>query len=373
MHGHGTATATFKASPTALPWPTVTPLWTSSASATATPTPSSVATVSPTHRASPTIPETATGTPGRGATPSSTETPSPTVISTASSSRTPAGTADPSATASPSATPTDTHSPTAYATVTASRTTTASAVPTPTRSDTATPTKTPTPGVTPTHTPVKTDYSIWSLQEPNGATQSNATLAAGYSDAYFYLASDGGQSLMDTATGATTSGSVHCRCELRETTVSGAVAAWVWTGTNTMTVSVAVTLQGGGTAGTTTIGQVFDGTDSIPLCELEYTQTKNSAGGNFQMLYEEAKGAGSNVYFGNTAPLGSAFTYELALSGGVLTVSINGTQVYVHTPSYSGKTFYFKTGDYDQTATSGAVNTTPYTIVEDYSIAVVHL
>lgn len=177
---------------------------------------------------------------------------------------------------------------------------------------------------------------------------------------------------MDTATGSTTSGSVHCRCELRETTTSGAGAAWTWTGNNTMTVFAAVTLLGGGSGGKTTIGQVFDGTDSITLCELQYTQAKNSAGGNFQILYEEAKGAGSNVYFSDTAAVGSLFSYELALSGGVLTVSINGAQVYSHSPSYSGKAFYFKAGDYDQTAVAGAVNTTPYTTVEAYSIAVVH-
>lgn len=177
---------------------------------------------------------------------------------------------------------------------------------------------------------------------------------------------------MDPATGATTSGSVHPRSEMREQTTSGANAAWSWTGTNTMTNTAAVTLQGGGTSGKTTIAQVFDSTDSIPLCELEYTATPNSSGGNFQILYEEAKGAGTNIYFSNTAALNTKFNYQLSLSGGVLTVYINGQQVYSHTPSYSGKQFYFKVGNYDQTATSGTVTTTPYTIVELYSVNVVH-
>jgi hypothetical protein len=36
------------------------------------------------------------------------------------------------------------------------------------------------------------------------------------------------------------------------------------------------------------------------------------------------------------------------------------------------KTFYFKCGNYEQTATVGAISTTPYSVVENYGIAVVH-
>ena len=67
------------------------------------------------------------------------------------------------------------------------------------------------------------DFSIWSLQEPSGSGTSPTTispsqLVAGYSDAYFYKAADGGQAFMDTKTGITTPGSTHCRPELREMT-----------------------------------------------------------------------------------------------------------------------------------------------------------
>jgi hypothetical protein len=37
-----------------------------------------------------------------------------------------------------------------------------------------------------------------------------------------------------------------------------------------------------------------------------------------------------------------------------------------------GSTFYFKVGNYDQTTSSGTPGTTAHSIVEDYSIAVVH-
>jgi hypothetical protein len=159
---------------------------------------------------------------------------------------------------------------------------------------------------------------------------------------------------------------------MREKTTSGSNAAWSWNGTNTMTNQAAVTLQGGGSSGSTTIGQIFNSTDSIPLVELEYTATPNSIGGNFKLLYEEAKGAGTYTDLSTTAALGSKFTYQMSLSGGVASVSINGSQVFSKTPNFSGKTFYFKCGDYDQTATSGSVSTTPYTIVELYSVNVVH-
>ena len=117
------------------------------------------------------------------------------------------------------------------------------------------------------------DYSIWSLQEPSGSGTSPTTispsqLVAGYSDAYFYIAADGGQAFMDTQTGITTTGSTHCRTELRELTSSGAHAAWAPSGTNTMDVTGQVTLLGGGSSGKVTVGQVYNSNDSIPLCEL---------------------------------------------------------------------------------------------------------
>jgi chitinase len=219
------------------------------------------------------------------------------------------------------------------------------------------------------------DFSIWSLQEPSGSGTSPTTispnqLVAGYSDAYFYQATDGGQAFMDTQTGITTSGSNHCRTELREMTSSGALAAWAPSGTNTMDVTGQVTLLGGGSSGKVTVGQVYNSDDSIPLCELQYS---GSAGG-FVLVYEEAKGAGNTINLQTPVDLNTQYGFQLSLTNGVLTVSINGQQVYSHTPSASilAKNFYFKCGNYDQTTTAGEVTTTPYTIVEIYSLNVIH-
>jgi hypothetical protein len=218
------------------------------------------------------------------------------------------------------------------------------------------------------------DFSIWLLQLPTGSGTSPNTVAgsklATYSDAYFYKAADGGQAFMDPATGITTSGSVHCRTEMRESTPGGGQAAWSSSGTNTLTVTGAVTKLGKGTSGNTTVGQLFNGTDSIPLIELQY----NGGKGGFELLYEEAKGGGSETDLKTPVALSTQYTYELALTQGVVSVTINGKSVYTHNPTAAtlAKSFYFKVGDYDQTAAAGAISTTPYTIVEAYSVAVVH-
>ena len=217
--------------------------------------------------------------------------------------------------------------------------------------------------------------SRWQLQLPTGSgtspsTVSPAALAAGFSDAYFYRAADGGQIFMDPATGVTTSGSQHCRTELREMTRDGQPTAWSSAGVNTLTVSGKVLVVGGGARGHVAVGQVFDETDAIPLCELEYA-TKL---GGFQVLYEEAKGGGTTTSLSVPTALNAPYTFELALSNGVLTVSLDGQVVYTKTPSagMAGQRFYFKVGDYDQTATAGAPTTAPYTVVETYAIDVVH-
>jgi hypothetical protein len=219
------------------------------------------------------------------------------------------------------------------------------------------------------------DFSIWELQLPTGkgtspATISPAQLVAGYSDAYFYRAGGGGQMFMDPATGITTSGSLHCRTELREMMSNGQAAGWPSTGTNTMTVSGKILQVGGGASGHVTVAQVFNGTNSIPLCELEYS-TKL---GGFQLLYEEAKGAGTTTNLKAPVAVGTAYTFTLDFSNGVLSVGVDGKIVYTKTPgaATAAKNFYFKAGDYDQTATAGPISTTPYTIVEVDTLDVVH-
>lgn len=212
------------------------------------------------------------------------------------------------------------------------------------------------------------DYSIWQLQLPTGTgtspnTVSPSKLLMGYSDPYFYAAPDGGQMFMDPPTGITTPGSTRCRTELRESLPTGAAAAWRASGTNTMTVTGKV-VKGSGI----TVAQVFDGGGGNTLCELQY------AGGGFSVFYEENKGAGSSTKLSGSFAADTKYTFILSLSKGVLTVTINGKQLYSHTPSSGtqASTFYFKVGNYDQGTSAGPSSTTAHSIVEDYTVEVVH-
>ena len=220
------------------------------------------------------------------------------------------------------------------------------------------------------------DLTIWSLQLPIGSGTSPTIIppsglagAGGYFDAnYFYTAADGAMTFMDPQQGITTAGSTHCRTELREMTSTGSAAAWSWNGTNTMTVTGEVVQVGGGSGGHVTLGQVFNGSDDIPLCEFEYYADV----GGFKVLYEETKGAGSSIDLSTPCALTTGYVFSLALSDGTLTVSVNGNPVYTRSPGISGKQFYFKCGCYDQTAIAGQPSTAPYTIVKIYALTVQH-
>jgi len=210
------------------------------------------------------------------------------------------------------------------------------------------------------------DFSMWQLQLPTGSGTSPTIVLpdqlAGFSNLYFYKADDGGQIFMDPATGVTTSGSVHPRTELREMSMTG-TAAWSSEAINTMSVTGKV-LKGS----SVTIAQVFNGPESITLAELQYSSN------GFTLFYEEAKGQGNSTKLGNAVPLNTQYTFTIGLSKNVLSLSINGKPVYSHTPSSHtlGSKFYFKVGNYDQTASPGAVGTTAHSLVEVYKVAVVH-
>jgi hypothetical protein len=217
--------------------------------------------------------------------------------------------------------------------------------------------------------------NIWELQLPTGSGHSLDTIPPdslpSFSDDYYFTADDGGQIFMDPVHGTTSSGSKHPRTELREVDSSGSHVEWSASGSNTLTVTGQVLQVGGGAKGRVTVGQVYNGTDSIPLFELEYS---NAAGG-FVGVYEEAKGGASGLIDLNTpVDLNSQYRFLLDLSNNQLTVTINGNQVYWTSPSDAviNNGFYFKAGAYDQTATAGPVSTDVYTEIENYSIDVVH-
>ena len=218
------------------------------------------------------------------------------------------------------------------------------------------------------------DYSIWQLQLPSGAVDKPDTIPPlrlqGASDAYFYPAggfgsvADGGQIFMEPPTGVGTGGSTHCRTELREMSPAGSGAQWSSTTTNTLTVEGKV-IQ----CASCTIGQVFNSTDVITLAELQWT------GGRMKLFYEEAKNAGLPPQdLGVSVPLNTRYRFTMSLTKGVLTVNVNGQQVYTRKPgpAVSASKFYFKAGNYDQDTKIGAVTTAVHSRVEMYSVVVSH-
>lgn len=226
------------------------------------------------------------------------------------------------------------------------------------------------------------DYRYWTLQEPlpGGAGQTSEALQAGYADPYFYIGADGSQVFMDTAVGGTTPGSAHPRTELREyDPIAETDAGWLPIGTNELTSTVAVTTLGTlNGVGWTTIGQVFD-TETTTLCELEYGYDPARPNGNIRILYEPS---GINSlgyqYPPIKIPLNEYFTYKMTLNDGVLSIYINGDLIFngqtaspsqIIPPTHH---YYFKAGNYDQTAVKGEVNYVPYTVVQFTAIDVYH-
>ncbi|MES2149362.1 MAG: polysaccharide lyase family 7 protein [Pseudomonadota bacterium] len=207
----------------------------------------------------------------------------------------------------------------------------------------------------------------WTLQLPTGSsgnidTVSGSTLAAGYTKQYYFYtdSADGAMVMMDPAVGWTTSGSLHPRTEMREN------AIWTTGGTNLLDGTVKVTQV----PSTTTIAQIFQGTGpSKPLCELEV-----SSSGTVKLFLENTnQGGGGTTTTVGTVPIGTKFTYQLKLSGSTITVTVNGTpSTFTMDSSFNGESFYFKAGDYDQSAVSGTPQTTPGTVVKYYALKISH-
>lgn len=166
--------------------------------------------------------------------------------------------------------------------------------------------------------------------------------------------------MADPATGWTTSGSLHPRVELRET------ATWSTSGTNVIDATLTVTKVPDHTA----VGQIFQGSGpSKPLCELQV-----DANGTINLLLENTnQGGNATDHKVGSVPVGTRFTYEMSLKGTTITVKINGVaSAFTMDPSFDGENFYFKAGDYDQTAVSGTPVTSTSTVVKFYALKITH-
>ena len=206
----------------------------------------------------------------------------------------------------------------------------------------------------------------FTLQLPTGSADhpdmiSGSELTTFTNPPYFYTSkSDGSMVMADPKQGWTTSGSLHPRVELREN------ATWKSSGTNVLNATVNVVEVPDHTA----IGQIFQGSGpSKPLCELQVT----SKGVVHLLLENTNEGGSSTLPQITTVSLGTKFDYELKLSGTTITVMVNNVVKTFPLPaSFIGESFYFKAGDYDQSAVAGKPLTSVSTIVQFYALSIKH-
>lgn len=197
------------------------------------------------------------------------------------------------------------------------------------------------------------DLGFFNLQLPTGGPDiiksKQLQGCQGYTGSTFFTDKSSGEMVLlapgnpDETGCATTSGSQHCRTELREVDHStGKNAAWSPKGTNTMEVTMTVIKSDDGTHGTA-IGQVFASEASKPLAEMYYSRSG-------EIVVGVKKDADSNqvVTKLGSVPVGTKFTYKLEYSNDKLSISINGKSTPLDTFNWDSPDCYFKTGNYNQ-------------------------
>ncbi|KAF2198306.1 alginate lyase 2 [Delitschia confertaspora ATCC 74209] len=201
------------------------------------------------------------------------------------------------------------------------------------------------------------DLSLWKLQLPTGKqgsidsiSSSSLTSCDGYqSSKYFFTSPDDGALVMkvagspDSSGCVATSGSKHCRTELRESSPSSWDAE---ADMNRLKVELEVVKPDDGRYGTV-IGQIHaDGeVSNKPVCELFYGQD-----GKITMGVEQVPGESSLKYTGiGSVTVGERFGYEIRFEKGKLQVSINdGGFKMLSTGELGAPRGYFKVGNYNQ-------------------------
>ncbi|EQL00246.1 polysaccharide lyase family 7 [Ophiocordyceps sinensis CO18] len=197
------------------------------------------------------------------------------------------------------------------------------------------------------------DLAHWSLQLPYGDGGNIRTIKSqdlqgrdGFTGTTFYTDRTTGQMVL-TAPGnpnitgcTTTSGSIHCRTELRQVHRSNGRNIW-WSprGINGLKVKMTVVKPDDGTRGTV-IGQVFA---SGPLAEMYYSQR-----GEIVVGVKAGPGERQTIVGVGHVAVGTQFTYELSYSNNVLFVTINRKRTRLDTSGYDSPPSYFKVGNYNQ-------------------------
>lgn len=217
------------------------------------------------------------------------------------------------------------------------------------------------------------DLSRWELQLPVGSPGSPTTIlpaqlegAHGYTNpTYFWTdKTDGSMTFWDPESGVTTPNSNFARSELREMNADGSTADWALPGTHTLSATLRVV----SVTKSVCVGQVHLGTggsSTKPLLELYYAPD-----GTISLGTENSPSGGQTRHTVGHVPLGTKWSYVIAISGGKIHLTVDGSATtYAIPSSFNPYHQYFKAGDYNQ---SSSGSTSKGAKVKFYSLKVSH-
>ena len=216
------------------------------------------------------------------------------------------------------------------------------------------------------------DLSVWELQEPVGSPGSPVTIpsarlrgASGFQDQYMYTdKTDGAMTFWAPEKGVTTTNSHYARSELREMNPNGGVADWPLPGNHRMAATVRVV----SVTDHVCVGQIHLGTggsSTKPLMELYYR-----ANGDIVLGTQKSPDEGQIQHPLGNVPVGTRWSYVIAVSGNRLDLTVNGRSTSYDIPtSFNQYRMYFKAGSYNQSSSDSTVNGAR---VAFYALAVSH-
>jgi Alginate lyase len=217
------------------------------------------------------------------------------------------------------------------------------------------------------------NLSVWSLQLPIGSPGSPTTIppsqlkgASGYTNpAYFWTdKNDGSMTFWDPESGVTTPNSSYARSELREMNANGSAADWSLSGTHKLSATLRIV----SVTKNVCVGQIHlgsGGSSTKPLLELYY-----HSNGDVVLGLEKSPDGGQNTYTLTNVPLGTQWSYVIAIVGGKIQITVNGnTKSYSIASGFNAYRQYFKAGSYNQSSSSSTSNGAK---VKFYTLTVAH-
>ena len=191
------------------------------------------------------------------------------------------------------------------------------------------------------------DLSHWKLTLPyaDAAEIDPAQLSGGFTNAYFFTATDGAMAFWCPV--ALNGSNGFPRSELREL-VNPTNDNQNWTGFGSHILDAQCAVLQIPSSQKVVIGQIHSATGAeLPLVKLQYNS------GRVEALVKQSPTDETDTHldFG-PAEIGAPLNYELSLENGLLSVTVNGSNqamnVFAIDPNWQFQTFFFKAGDYCQ-------------------------